>query len=365
MKVPFFDLQRQTERIRDELVQAVMGVVDSQHFILGPAVGKLEKEVSGRLSVGHAVGVASGSDALMLALMAAKIGPGDEVVVPAFSFFSSASSVVRLGAKVVFADIDSKTFQIDPEEILRCLTPRTRAVIVVHLFGDCAEMLRIQECAMEQGFLIIEDMAQAFGALHRNRPAGAMGFCGCLSFYPTKNLAAIGDAGMILTNDKRTAAQLRLLRAHGLENEYEHNELGINSRLDSVQAAVLSVRLKYVSAWNERRRQIANRYDEGLTGIVTIPSPPEYNHAVYNQYVIRSSQRDELRDFLLDEGIGTGLYYPIPLHLQASLSHVGGLEGDYPRAEEAARTCLALPIFPELEQEEVDYVIQKIREFSS
>ena len=365
MKVPFFDLQRQTERIRAELAEAVMGVVDSGQFILGPAVGRLEEEVSEWLSVRHAVGVASGSDALMLALMAANIGPGDEVIVPAFSFFSSASSAVRLGAKVVFADIDFATFQIDPEEIRRRVTPRTRAVIVVHLFGDCAEMLRIQAFAVDHGVLIIEDVAQAFGALHRNRPAGTMGFCGCLSFYPTKNLAAIGDAGMIVTNDERTAAQLRLLRAHGLESGYEHNELGINSRLDSVQAAALSVRLEYVREWNERRRQIARRYDEGLAGVVTIPSPSEHNHAVYNQYVIRSPQRDELREFLLGHGIGTGLYYPIPLHLQTSLSHVGGSKGDYARAEETARTCLALPIFPELEEEEVDHVIQKIRDFSS
>ncbi len=365
MKIPFFDLRRQTERIRDELTGALLGVIDSQRFILGPAVDKLESEVASELAVKHAVGVASGTDALTLALMAARIGPGDEVIVPAFSFFSTASSAARLGARVVFADIDFTTFQVDPEEVRRKVSQRTRAVIVTHLFGDCADMLKIQTVAADNGILIIEDVAQAFGALHRGRAAGTLGFCGCLSFYPTKNLAAIGDAGMVVTNDTRAEEQLRLLRAHGLENRYEHNELGINSRLDSIQAAAISVRLKYVAAWNERRRQIGKRYTAGLEGVVTVPTPPEHNQAVFNQYVIRTSERDNLRRHLSEQGVGTEIYYPIPLHLQKGLSHVGGSPGDFPRAEEAARTCLALPIFPELEDNEVDYVIEQIRGFFS
>ena len=363
MKVPFFDLKRQTDRIRAELGKALMEVVDSQRFILGPAVEKAEAAVAEKLSARQAVGVANGSDALMLALMAADIGPGAEVIVPAFSFFSTASSAVRLGARVVFADIDFQTFQIDPDEIRRKITPRTRAVIVTHLFGDCADMLRIQTIAADHGILIIEDVAQAFGATHRERAAGTMGFCGCLSFYPTKNLAAIGDAGMVVTQDSQTAERLRLLRAHGLENGYEHNLPGINSRLDSLQAAAISVRLPYVDEWNERRRHTAQRYSEGLEGIVTLPMPPEHNEAVYNQFVIRTSERDALREFLSGHGIGTEIYYPIPLHLQKGLGAVCGTPGDFPRAEETARTCLALPIFPELEEKEIDYVIEKIREF--
>ena len=363
MKVPFFDLKRQTTGIREELGAALMEVIDSQQFILGPAVGRAEAEVAEKLSTQQGVGVANGSDALMLALMAAEIGPGAEVIVPAFSFFSTASSAVRLGARVVFADIDFQTFQIDPDEIRRKITPSTRAVIVAHLFGDCADMLRIQAIAADHGVLIIEDVAQAFGAKHRGRTAGTMGFCGCLSFYPTKNLAAIGDAGMVVTHDSRTADRLRLFRAHGLENEHEHNMLGINSRLDSLQAAAISVRLPYVDEWNERRRQIAQRYLVGLEGTVTLPTPAPHNEAVYNQFVIRTSERDALKEFLSGHGIGTAIYYPIPLHLQRGLGSVCGSPGDFPRAEETARTCLALPIFPELEEAEIDFVIEKIQEF--
>ena len=249
----------------------------------------------------------------MLALMAAEIGPGAEVIVPAFSFFSTASSVVRLGARVVFADIDFQTFQIDPDDIRRKITPSTRAVIVTHLFGDCADMLRIQAIAAD--------------------------------------------------HDSGTADRLRLLRAHGLENEHEHNVLGINSRLDSLQAAAISVRLPYVGEWNERRRQIAQQYSERLEGMVTLPTPSPHNEAVYNQFVIRTSERDALKENLSGHGIGTGIYYSIPLHLQRGLGAVCGSPGDFPRAEETARTCLALPIYPELEETEIDYVIEKIRDF--
>ncbi len=363
MNVPFFDLRRQTTRIREELNQALMEVVDSQRFVLGPAVERIEAEVARTLSVGHAVGVASGSDALLLSLMAASIGPGAEVIVPAFSFFSTASSALRLGARVVFADVDFATLQIDPEEVRRRLTPQTRAVIVTHLFGDCANMLQIQALAADHGILIVEDVAQAFAATHRGRYAGTMGFCGCLSFYPTKNLAAIGDAGMVVTNDSKAAQRLRMLRAHGEENKYEHNALGINSRLDSLQAAALSVRLKYVDGWNNRRRRIARRYSEGLEGLVTLPISGVENQPVFNQFVIRTSLRDELRDHLTASGVGTEIYYPIPLHLQKGLEPACGKPGDHPRAEEAARTCLALPVFPELRDGEVDYVIESIQAF--
>jgi dTDP-4-amino-4,6-dideoxygalactose transaminase len=363
MEVSFIDLRRQTDRIRPELARALMEVVDSQQFILGPAVNKVESAIAQKLSSPHAIGVASGSDALLLSLMAANIGPGDEVIVPAFTFFSTASAAARLGARVVFADIDFETFQIDPDDIRRKITPRTRAIMVVHLFGDCADMHTIQTIAADHGVLIVEDVAQAFGAKHRGKHAGTMGFCGCFSFYPTKNLAAIGDAGMVVTHDSATADRLRLLRAHGLENGYEHNVLGIASRLDSVQAAALSVRLPYVDEWNHRRRQIARRYTEGLEGIVTLPCPREHNEAVFNCFVIRTPERDALRRFLRIRGVCTEIYYPIPLHFQRGLGASVGSAGDFPRAEEAAHTCLALPIFPELEEEEIDYVIETVREF--
>jgi dTDP-4-amino-4,6-dideoxygalactose transaminase len=372
MKVPFFDLKRQTERIRDELSQAMMEVVDSQKFVLGPAVEKLEGQIAEKLSASHAVGVASGSDALLLSLMAAGVGPGSEVIVPAFSFFSTASAAVRLGARVVFADIDFQTFQINPDQIRRRITPQTRAVVVVHLFGDCADMLRIQSIAADHGILIIEDVAQAFGARHHGRNAGTMGFCGCFSFYPTKNLSAMGDAGMIVTNDGAAAERLRSLRAHGAEDRYHHTTLGINSRLDALQAAAVSVKLKYVEKWNQRRRQIAEHYLTELDGVIALPQTHAANDAVYNQFVVRTSERDGLREHLEGHGIGTEIYYPIPLHLQPGLrplatnspsTAVLGEIGDYPRAEEAARTCLALPIFPELRDDEVDHVIAKVQEF--
>jgi dTDP-4-amino-4,6-dideoxygalactose transaminase len=363
MRVPFFDLGRQTGRIRKELSEAIMDVIDSNQLILGTAVGRAEQEIAKALSVEHAIGVASGSDALLLSLMAAGIGPGDEVIVPTFSFFSTASSPLRLGARIVFADIDFRSFQMDPDEFRRRITSRTRAVIVTHLYGDCADVLRIQAIAADHGILIIEDAAQAFGAKHRGRYAATMGFCGCLSFYPTKNLAAIGDAGMVVTNDEGAAKRLRLLRAHGAEDRYEHKILGVNSRLDSIQAAALSVRLPYVEEWNQRRRAIAARYIGGLDGVISVPTPDESNEPVYNQFVIRTPERDALLEHLQGHGIGTQVYYPIPLHLQEGLAPMTGNVGDFPRAEEAARTCLALPIFPELRDEEVDHVIEKIREF--
>ena len=363
MNVPFFDLGRQTRRIGSELSEALMRVVDSHDFILGEAVSKAEREIADALSVKHGIGVASGSDALLLSLMAARVGPGDEVIVPAFSFFSTASSALRLGARIVFADIDPRTFQMDPDEFRRRITPRTRAAIVTHLYGDCADMSRIEAVAGDRGIPIIEDAAQAFGARHRGRYAGAMGFCGCLSFYPTKNLSGIGDGGMVVTDDDGAAVRLRLLRAHGDAGGHEHKTLGINSRLDSIQAAALSVRLPYVEEWNRRRRQIADRYRRGLEGVVSLPLRAENNEPVYNQFVIRTSERDALRDHLQRNGIGTRIYYPIPLHLQEGLAPMTGKAGDCPGAEEAAQTCLALPIFPELRDEEVDCVIEKIREF--
>ena len=363
MTVPFFDLGRQTRRLRDDLSRALMDVVDSHRFVLGAVVDDVERKIADSLEVKHAVGVASGSDALLLSLMAAGIGPGDEVIVPAFSFFSTASTPLRLGARVAFADIDVHTFQVDPDEVRRRITSRTRALVVAHLYGDCADMRRIRAIADEHGVPVIEDAAQAFGARHLGRCAGTMGFSGCFSFYPTKNLAAIGDAGMVVTGDDAVARRLRLLRVHGDTGGYRHAILGVNSRLDAIQAAALRVRLPHVEEWNARRRAIADRYRTGLDGIVGVPAPSAFNRPVYHQFVIRASDRDGLAAHLRDHGVGTRIYYPVPLHLQEGLAPMTGRPGDCPAAEEAARTCLALPIFPELRDAEVDYVIERVREF--
>jgi dTDP-4-amino-4,6-dideoxygalactose transaminase len=365
MNVPFFDLSRQTRPLRSELGDALMEVVDSQQFVLGPQVERFEREVSEALEVPHAIGVASGSDALLLALMAAGVGPGSEVIVPAFSFFATASAVVRLGARLVFADIVESSFQIDPEDAARRVTPKTRALIAAHLFGDCADMTKIGALGAAHGFPVIEDAAQAFLARHHARFAGTLGYCGCLSFYPTKNLSGLGDGGMVLTHDETAALTIRRLATHGVRDRYEHVALGINSRLDSLQAAALSVRLPRVEGWNLRRAAIARRYSEGLARSVRVPVPAAENAAVFHQYVIRTPDRDRLRSFLAGRGVGTEIYYPIPLHLQPGLAPFCGRPGDFPQAESAARTSLALPIFPELEDREVDYVIEAILEFSS
>lgn len=363
MSIPFFDLSRQNARIRNEIEEAVMDVVDSGRFVFGPAVTALEEEVAGHLGVRHGIGVASGSDALLLALMALGVGPGSEVVVPAFSFFATASSAYRLGARLVFADTDPRSFQMDPADVRRRITPRTRVVILAHLFGDCADVEAIGKLASDAGAALLEDAAQAFGASRHGRPAGSFGTCGCLSFYPTKNLGAFGDGGMVVTDSEDLAREIRQLANHGLRNRYEHVSAGINSRLDAIQAAILSVKLRHVGAWNLRRQDIARRYSEALRDRVTVPAPGPENVAVYHQYVIQPRDRDGLREHLAGKGIGTEVYYPIPLHLQPGLGPQCGRAGDLPGAEEAARTALALPIFPELEDDEIDRVIEAVLEF--
>jgi dTDP-4-amino-4,6-dideoxygalactose transaminase len=362
VNIPFFDLSRQNARIRDEIEGAVMGVIDSGRFVFGPAVTRLEDEVSGRLGVRHGVGVASGSDALLLALMALGVGPGAEVIVPAFSFFSTASAAHRLGARLIFADIDPQSFQMDPEDMRRRITPRTRAVILAHLFGDCADAQAIGDLAAGCGAALIEDAAQAFGALRQGKPAGSFGTYGCLSFYPTKNLGAFGDGGMVVTDSNDLAQEVRQLANHGIRNRYEHVRAGINSRLDALQAAILSVKLRHVDTWNRRRQDIAHRYSAALGDRFDVPSPSPENVPVYHQYVIRSPERDSLREHLTRRGVGTEIYYPIPLHLQPGLE-TQCREGDFPGAEQAARTALALPIFPELEDVEADRVIEAVLEF--
>lgn len=365
MKVKLLDLVAQYETIRDEIRAAVDEVFESQHFILGPRVGELEERIAEYCGTKHAVGVASGSDALLLALSAAGVGPGDEVVTTPYSFFSSASSITRLGAQPVFADIDPATCNIDPAAALAALGPRTKAVLVVHLYGQTAEMDPILAGAAERGIPVIEDACQAIGAEHRGRRAGSMGLAGCFSFFPSKNLGGAGDGGMITTGDRPLSDRLRSLREHGAARRYYHDEIGINSRLDALQAAVLLVKLRHLEAWSEGRRRNAARYDRLLAGVrgVVTPAALPWNRHIYNQYVIRVPRRDELMRHLQDEGIGCAIYYPVPLHLQECFAFLGCRAGDFPAAERAAAETLALPVYPELTGAMQEHVAGAIERF--
>ncbi len=366
-KVKLLDLVPQYNAIEREIRLAMEEVLAGQQFILGPKVEELEKAVAEYCESGFGIGVASGSDAILLTLMAIGIEPQEEVITTPYTFFSTVSSIVRLGAKPVFVDIDRRTFNIDPERILERLTSRTRAVLVVHLFGQTSEMDTILEIAGKRGIPVIEDACQSIGARYKGKRAGSMGLAGCISFFPTKNLGGFGDGGMIVTGDASLAEKLRMLRVHGARERYFHDFVGINSRLDAIQAAVLLVKLKYLDAWHEARRRNASRYNERLKGVEGIEVPLEApgNVSVYNQYVIRSRERDELRKFLLENEIGCEVYYPLPLHLQKCFASLGYREGDFPEAERAARESLALPVYPELSCEDIDYVAEKVAEFAS
>lgn len=365
MKVPCLDLKRQYATVKADVDAAIRRVVDSQAFILGPEVESLEREVAALCGTKHAVGVSSGSEALHLAMMAAGIGPGDEVVTSAFTFFATAGAIHVLGAKVVFADIDPRTFNIQPTEIEKRITKNTKAIIPVHLYGQCAEMDEILAVAKRHNLLVIEDAAQAIGAEYKGRKAGSLGHMGCFSFYPTKNLSCYGDGGMITTDSDEFADRLRALRVHGGKRKYYYDFVGVNARLDALQAAVLRAKVKYLPGWNERRREIARFYDERLkdANVVTPYVAPHCVH-VYHQYVIRSLNRDALQSFLKERGVDTMVYYPVPLHLQNCFASLGYKEGDLPESERAAREVLALPIFPEMTQEEMAYVADTICEFA-
>jgi len=344
--------------------------MDSQQFILGPDVAALEMEIARYTGARHAVACASGSDALLLALMALDIGSGDEVVTTPYSFFATASSIARLGARPVFVDIEPATYNLDVSKIEAAVTERTRAILPVHLYGQCAEMDALLETGRRHDLPLIEDAAQAIGAEDGAGRAGAVGAIGCFSFYPSKNLGAAGDAGMMTTNDDALADRLRALRVHGSCTKYHHDLLGVNSRLDSLQAAVLRVKLPHLDAWSEARRANAERYDQlfedaGLTEEIGLPFVRDRVRHIFNQYVIRvrNGRRDALAEHLKQSGVGTDIYYPVPLHLQACFSYLGHKEGDFPEAERAARESLALPIYPELTAEQQSYVVEMIREF--
>ena len=365
MKVKLLDLIAQYENIRDEVMEAVTEVFDSQYFIMGPKVAELEEQIAAYCQAKEAVGVASGSDAILLALMALGIGPGDEVITTPYTFFSTVSSITRLGARPVFADIDPVTYNIDPSAVADAITGKTKAILVVHLYGQTADMDPILEAAGALGIPVIEDACQAIGAEYKGRRAGSVGLAGCFSFFPSKNLGGAGDGGMITTSDGRFADDIRRLRNHGGRERYYHDEVGINSRLDAVQAAVLIVKLRYLDRWSDGRIENAARYNEllgGIDGLVT-PEASDGNRHIYNQYVIRVPRRDELKSFLQKSDVGCEIYYPVPLHLQKCFAFLGGAEGDCPESEKAALETLALPIFTELTQEMQEYAAGRIIEF--
>jgi dTDP-4-amino-4,6-dideoxygalactose transaminase len=358
VRVPLLDLRAQYATIRDEIRSAVDRVLDSQHFILGPEGEALEYEIAAYCRCDHAVGVSSGTDALLAALMAIEIKPGDEVITSPYSFFSTAGSIARLGAKPVFADIDRRTYNIDPSLIEEKISSRTRAIIPVHLFGQMAQMPVIMDIARRHKLFVIEDAAQAIGAELNGARAGSVGDLACFSFYPTKNLGGFGDGGIITTKDSALTERLRLLRHHGLKTKYHNEILGGNFRLDEIQAAVLRVKLKYLDGWTEARRRNAALYRERLKEKTSFELPHEAPGArhIYHQFVIRSKKRDDIMARLRERHIGCEVYYPIPCHLQSCFGGLGYRAGDFPISEESAKESLALPIYPELTTEMIQAV---------
>jgi len=373
LKVPVLDLKRQYESIKAEIDAAIERVLSSGRFILGPEVQAFEKEVAEYCSVKHAIGVASGTDALLLSLRALGIGPGDKVIVPSFTFFATAGVVHNVGATPVFVDIDPKTYNIDSSEVKRLLATdhllptEIKAIIPVHLYGQMADMDEIMAIAKEYDIAVVEDAAQAIGAEYKGRKAGSIGDLGCFSFFPTKNLGAYGDGGMVVTNDDELAERVRILRAHGSKPKYYHRMVGINSRLDALQAAILRVKLPHLAEWTAARQRVAARYDEQLRGVHGIETPyraPDRTH-IYHQYTIRvrNGHRDALQQHLKEQGIGSMIYYPLPLHLQECFKELGYNGGALPVSERASKEVLSLPVFPELTEKEQLHVAQGIRAF--
>jgi len=366
MNVPLLDLKAQYATIRDEVRAAMDRVVDGQVFILGPEVDAFEKEVAAYVDAGFGIGMSSGTDALLAALMALDIGPGDEVITTPFSFFATAGVVARLGARPVFADIDPVTFNLDPADLVARITPRTKAVMPVHLFGRCADMQGIAAAIGDRGIPVIEDAAQAIGAFDDSgAKAGTIGDMACFSFFPSKNLGGFGDGGMVTANDPALANKLRILRVHGSNPKYYHQMIGGNFRLDALQAAVLRVKLQYLPEWTQARRINAGRYRDlcgaaGLGDVLTLPGDTPGH--IYNQFVIRVPDRDRVREDLQRRGIGTEVYYPVPLHQQECFTGLGFQTGDFPHSETAAREVLALPIYPELTDEQQVYVVEILAE---
>ncbi len=375
MKVSLLNLKLQYQGIKDEVLKEIEKICENQTFILGENVAALEREVAEYCHAKYAIGVASGTDAILLSLMAAGIGPGDRVVTTPYTFFATASSIARLNATPLFVDIKPDTYNIDPdklEHVIKKQSPamrsRLKAIIPVHLFGQCADMEPILKISKKYRLALIEDAAQAIGAEYNGQRAGSLGDFGCLSFYPSKNLGGFGDGGMVLANNQRLAEKVGILRVHGSKPKYYHKFIGINSRLDEIQAAALRIKLRYLEDWTKGRQERAERYDTffkeaGLSDKVSLPVVKNGNRHVFNQYVVRVKKRDILREYLAKEGIGTEIYYPVPLHLQQCFKYLGYKRGDFPISEKAARETLALPIYPELTSAEQEYVVSKIAEF--
>ncbi len=385
MRVPLLDLKAQYESIRSDIEQAVRGVMESQHFILGPNVKACEETAAAYCGCRFGVGVSSGTDALLVCLMAEGIGPGDEVITSPYTFFATAGTIARLGARPVFVDIDPVTYNMSPDQIEEKVTDRTRAIIPVHLYGQSARMGPVMEIAEAHGLPVIEDAAQAIGAEYEGRRSGSIGHYGCLSFFPSKNLGAAGDGGMVVTNDAERAEKLNCLRAHGSKPKYYHRIVGGNFRLDALQAAIVSAKFPHLDRWTAGRQQNAARYDRlfadskleildarewaearasglGTTGpAISLPAVVEQRH-VFNQYIIRVPSRDRLRAELQKKGVGTEVYYPVPMHLQECFQNLGYGPGDFPESEHAANETLALPIYPELTDDQAGYVVQCVAE---
>jgi dTDP-4-amino-4,6-dideoxygalactose transaminase len=365
--VPLLDLKAQYATIRGEIREAIDRVCESQHFIMGPEVKALEEEVAAFCGARYAIGMSSGTDALLAALMAIELQPGDEVITTPFTFFATVGAIVRLGARPIFADIDPETFNIDSTQAVSKITSRTKAIIPVHLFGQCADMEPILRTADQSNIYVIEDAAQAIGSRdQKRRQAGTMGDIGCFSFFPSKNLGAFGDGGMVITDDEKLAGLLNVLRVHGAEPKYYHKIVGGNFRLDALQAAILRVKLKYLSQWTDKRRQAASHYRllfeemDLLEQVSLLKDSPGH---IYHQFVVRFLARDRLQAFLRDKGIETAIYYPVPLHLQECFREFGYRCGDFPYSESAAAESLALPLYPELTHDDQEYVVAQIREF--
>jgi len=386
MKVPMLDLKAQYATIRTEIEAAVAQVLESQHFILGPAVDACEQAIARYCEAGHAIGVSSGTDALLACLMAEDIGPGDEVITTPYTFFATAGAVARVGATPVFVDIDPATFNLEPAAIASKVTPRTKAIIPVHLYGQLADMDAVMRVAEAHSLVVIEDAAQAIGAAHKGRQAGTIGHYGCFSFFPSKNLGAAGDAGMVVTNDPDRATKLIRVRAHGSHPKYHHAIVGGNFRLDAIQAAVVSAKLPHLDDWTAARQRNARRYDElfANSGLeiassavyrfrggtqpgshaphVFVPSVVTDRH-IFNQYVIRVPRRDALKTALQRRGVGTEIYYPVPMHMQECFAYLGHAQGAFPESELAAADTLALPVYPELTEAQAQYVVDCVRDF--
>ncbi|RHW37263.1 DegT/DnrJ/EryC1/StrS family aminotransferase [Neobacillus notoginsengisoli] len=367
MKVPMLDLSEQYQGLRTEILESMDEVMSSSRFILGKHVKKLENDIAQYSNVAHGIGCANGSDAIHIALQAAGVGPGDEVITTPFTFFATGGAIVRAGATPVYVDIDPETFNIDPAKVEEAVTEKTKAVIPVHLYGQMADMERLAEIAEKYGLAIVEDAAQAIGAKQNGKSVGEMGTAATYSFFPTKNLGAYGDGGMIVTNNEDLAEKMRVIRVHGSKPKYYHHVLGYNSRLDELQAAVLNIKFPHLDKWSENRREKAATYTrllkERLGDAIVTPFEKEGYYHVFHQYTIRVDKRDELQAYLNEQGVSTMIYYPLPLHVQPVFKDLGYREGDLPISEKAAREALSLPMFPELKLEQQEYVVEKIAEF--